>query len=351
MVIEKKKKFPKRWLALIVALLFVHFFQLPYYYSEPGDAKVLAAVIDVKDGYEDQDDGSFMLTTIKMGKANLFFYIWSQFSEFRELYPEEQIRYQGESEADYQHRQLMLMSSSQETAAIVAYEHAGKEVDYDYFGVLVTQLIEGMPASEVLEPGDHIVAVDGERVLKVEEFFEAIEGKGAEDEVVLTISREEETLEVTVGFAPFPKEMGVDAERVGLGISYPVTDREVTFHPDVTVDTSEIGGPSAGLMFSLEIYNQLLKEDITKGYQIAGTGTIDDEGRVGRIGGAKQKVVAANNAGADYFFVPNEQGNPDSNYQEALATAKKLNIDMEIIPVDTFEDAIAFLESLPQKSS
>ena len=81
--------------------------------------------------------------------------------------------------------------------------------------------------------------------------------------------------------------------------------------PKVTVKTDEIGGPSAGFMFSLEIYNQLTEEDLTKGYQIAGTGTIDADGTVGPIGGIEQKIVAADKAGAEFFFAPNEKGSKE----------------------------------------
>ena len=81
------------------------------------------------------------------------------------------------------------------------------------------------------------------------------------------------------------------------------------------MNTEEIGGPSAGFMFSLEIYNQLTKEDLTKGYEIAGTGTISPDGTVGRIGGIEQKIIAADKAGADIFLAPNENGEKDSNYQ------------------------------------
>jgi PDZ domain-containing protein len=99
-------------------------------------------------------------------------------------------------------------------------------------------------------------------------------------------------------------------------------------------------------MFSLEIYNQLIKEDLTRGYQIAGTGTINTEGTVGRIGGIEQKIVAADNAGAEIFFAPNENDAKDSNYKAAAATAKDIETDMKIVPVDTFDDAVEYLRNL-----
>ena len=81
-------------------------------------------------------------------------------------------------------------------------------------------------------------------------------------------------------------------------------------------------------MFSLEIYNQLTLGDLTKGYQIAGTGTIDEGGKVGPIGGIGQKVVAADHSGADIFFAPNENGAAHSNYQDALIAAKDIDTKM-----------------------
>jgi len=339
----------KRWIFLVIAFLFLHFYQLPYYYSQPGGAKVLDEVISVEGG-SDEENGTFMLTTVSMGKANLFFYAWAHLSPYRILYPEEQIRYQGETDEDYQHRQLMAMSGSQEVASIVAYQKAGKSIEFDYNGVLVTSVIEGMPASELLEVGDHIVGVEETSITTAEQLIELLQTYDETDTVQLSVMRNDTVRTIEIGFSSFPGEMNVPDGRVGIGISAPVTDREVSFDPPVTIDTSQIGGPSAGLMFSLEMYNQLTESDITKGYDIAGTGTINEEGIVGRIGGASQKVVAADKAGADYFFAPNEGGIEGSNYQEALEAAEDIGTKMKVIPIDHFDDAIAFLESLERKN-
>jgi PDZ domain-containing protein len=135
---------------------------------------------------------------------------------------------------------------------------------------------------------------------------------------------------------------------VGLGISLDDYTRVITV-PQVSIDSEQIGGPSAGLMFSLEIYNQLTKGDLTKGYQVAGTGTIDEDGKVGPIGGIGQKIVAADKSGADIFFAPNESGALHSNYQDALIAAKDIGTKMKIVPVDRFEDAVTYLEQLKEK--
>lgn len=122
--------------------------------------------------------------------------------------------------------------------------------------------------------------------------------------IVVERDKEEKTYEMKL------KTFKEDPKRAGLGVSL-ITDRNVKVKPEVDMDIENIGGPSAGLMMSMEIYNQLTKEDETKGHHIAGTGTIDDEGKVGPIGGISQKVVAADKAGADIFFAPNEGGKKD----------------------------------------
>ena len=109
---------------------------------------------------------------------------------------------------------------------------------------------------------------------------------------------------------------------------------------DVTIDSQNIGGPSAGLMFTLEIINQLTEDDLTGGHRIAGTGTIDQEGSVGPIGGVRQKIFGAINAGADYVFVP------AVNHPEAVEAAGD---DIEVVLVEIIDDALAFLEALPDR--
>ncbi|NEU29485.1 PDZ domain-containing protein [bacterium LRH843] len=347
MAAQNRSRVKKRWIFLVAFLLLLHFYQLPYYYSQPGGALALENVVKVEDGYSEK--GSFMLTTVQMGRANLLFYVWAKLSPYRSLFPIEQLRYEGESDEEYNHRQLLAMKSSQDSAKIVAYERAGMPVEYFPKGVLVTALIDGMPAKDMLQIGDHIVALEGETIETAEQLIERLQGKTAADTVQLTVRRDDTEKRFKIGFSPFPATFHAPADRVGIGVSAPITDRDIVFTPPVEIDTSQIGGPSAGLMFALEIYNQLMEEDLTKGYNIAGTGTINEEGRVGKIGGAGQKVVAADKAGADYFLAPDESGDAHSNYREALAVAKEIKTNMKVIPVDTFEDALAFLKTLPEK--
>jgi PDZ domain-containing protein len=102
----------------------------------------------------------------------------------------------------------------------------------------------------------------------------------------------------------------------------------------------------------LEIYDQLRTEvDLTKGYQIAGTGTIALDGTVGRIGGIQHKVVAADNAGAEIFFAPDDPPNEHSNYREALKAAERIGTSMKIVPVKTIQEALDYLEKLEERKA
>ncbi|MFK4998850.1 S16 family serine protease [Bacillus sp. N9] len=118
---------------------------------------------------------------------------------------------------------------------------------------------------------------------------------------------------------------------------------------NVEINEKDIGGPSAGLMFSLEIYNQATEGDLTKGYEIAGTGTIDMDGNVGQIGGIREKITAVHKAGIDIFFCPQDIHANDTNEKDVLDEVKKQGYSVTVVPVKTLQDAINYLRELPPK--
>ncbi|MGA9228357.1 MAG: SepM family pheromone-processing serine protease [Mesobacillus sp.] len=340
----KRKTSIKLSVLAAILLLASALYYLPYYVTKPGMAKELEPIIDVEGGFE--EEGNFMLTTVRMGRANIYAYIIAKFSKYQELYPLEDIRAEDESDEEYNIRQLHMMADSKTSAIEVAYTKAGIPVNYTYKGVYVLRVMPGMPAEGKLMPGDHVFEIDGKAFKSSNEFIEYVSSKKAGDVVKLAFKRNGKTDQAEVKLQAL--EDGSNRAAVGIQL---VDDKEIDVDPDVTVQSEEIGGPSAGLMFSLEIYNQLTKEDLTKGYEIAGTGTITPDGIVGRIGGIQQKVVAADKAGAEIFFAPNEEGAKDSNYQEAMIAAKDIKTKMKIVPIDTFEDAVIYLENLKEKTS
>ncbi len=328
-------------LGVVLTFLFI-FIKLPYYVTMPGSAQSLRPLVHVEHG--DRDAGTLMLTTVRMGRANVASYLLAHIRPFYELYPAEEIKQEGESDKDYTLRQLELMEQAKEAAIIVAYRQAGKPVSYQPRGAYVMSVLSDMPAAGRLKTGDLIVALDGKPLATSEQMVSYLRGKKAGDRVRVTFIRGGKRREAEIALRPFPDH----PDQAGLGVM-PVTEYDIRTDPPVEIDSEQIGGPSAGLMFSLEIYNQLVPEDITKGHKIAGTGTIDLNGNVGPIGGVSQKVVAADREGAEVFFAPNEHGAPASNYREALRTAKQIGTKMKIVPVDTFDDAIRYLRSMPEK--
>jgi len=339
-----RKKITRILFAIIILFTLSSFYYLPYYVSKPGIAKELAPIIEVKNGYG--ENGSFMLTTVRMGKANIYTYTIAKMSKYHEIYKEKEVRRENETDEEYSVRQLQLMASSKQNAVEVAYNKAGIPVNYQFNGVYVLNVVPDMPAYQVLQAGDRIFKLDGQEFQSSSEFMNYVSGKEAGDQIKLTYERKKKVKEADIEVAKFkdPEQEG----KVGIGIGL-VDDKELIVDPEVVINTEEIGGPSAGFMFSLEIYNQLIKEDLTKGYEIAGTGTISPDGTVGKIGGIEQKIIAADKAGAEYFLAPNENGAKDSNYQNAVKTADDIGTEMKIIPVDTFDGAIEILESLAHK--
>ncbi|OQP07885.1 hypothetical protein B1690_00920 [Geobacillus sp. 46C-IIa] len=337
----KKRTYIAAFFFGIVLAFLLIFMKLPYYVTMPGSAQSLKPLVHVEHG--DRDAGTFMLTTVRMGRANVVAYLLAHIRPFYELHPVEEIKREGESDKEYTMRQLQLMEQSKEAAIVVAYRHAGKPAAYEAKGVYVMSVLPNMPAAGRLEAGDRIAAIDGRPLNTLEQMVNYVRGKKAGDRVRVTFVRGRERHEAELALKPFPNH----PNQVGLGVTL-MTDYDVRTDPPVDVDSEQIGGPSAGLMFSLEIYNQLVDEDIAKGRKIAGTGTIDIHGEVGPIGGISQKVVAADREGADVFFAPNEHGAPSSNYREAVRTAKKIGTKMKIVPVDTFDEAIRYLRSMPE---
>lgn len=353
---RKRFTIKKRWLSavslLIVGVVALFFVQLPYFTMSPGAALSLSPIVQVKGGYQDEK-GKLMMTTVRQDRATLFSYLYAQINPTMEIVPMEAYLSPHENVEDYFKRQEAVMKDSQQIALIVAFQKANVSIEVIPRGVVVTQIIPGMPAEKSLKVGDKIRSVDGEKVTDADQLVKLLQGKIPQGKVRLTVEREGKAMNLSIPFAPFPKELQTqgEKERRGIGILSPATDREVIPSKKVSFNTEHIGGPSAGLMFTLELINQLTPGDLTKGYVIAGTGTISIDGTVGPIGGIQHKVVAAKREGAAIFLAPNQpalQGEK-SNYEEAVAANRQFKLGLKIIPVQTIDDALHALSSLPQK--
>src|SRR5699024_7905995 len=185
------------------------------------------------------------------------------------------------------------MISSQDEATAAALT----ELDIDYDSVIgVSQIVEGSPAAGIVQPGDHILSVDGEDVPGTDEGMSGVRQAVLDSTgpVEFTLERDGETVEETV------EPVETDGTR-SIGV---VMSRAYSFPFDVDFAVEGIGGPSAGTIFALTIIDLLTEGNLTGGEAIAGTGAIDAAGEVSPIGGARQKVAAAAASGADYFLAP-----------------------------------------------
>jgi Lon-like protease len=218
-------------------------------------------------------------------------------------------------------------------AAVVALRAAGYPVDITGQGAEVESLIEGMPAQGVLQVGDIIVAVDGQPIDTTNALIQAVTRHRVGDQVTLTIRRDGQTQDLQVGTRSSPTEPGRPI--VGVTVSTYLFDVRMPFPVDVESDN--VGGPSAGFMFALGILDAVTDGDLTRGYYIAGTGTIGQDGVVGAVGGAAEKALAAEQDGAQVFLVPKDDS------EEARRWVKQL----QIVPIERFDDAIHALCGLP----
>ncbi|WP_234340286.1 SepM family pheromone-processing serine protease [Gorillibacterium timonense] len=353
---RKKRMWSKYTAATLVGILlayFLVFYPLPYFIYQPGSAEDISPMITTAPGHP-PDRGVFMLTTVGVMDANVVSYLWAK-ATHQEIRPKQKVL-QGQTEEEYNQTQVYSMSSSQSNAILAAYKHLGIEYSYHTDSIMVLHLIPGMPASEVLSVGDQLLKVDGKALEAPDQLVNYLSGKQVGDKVSLTLNRGGKTMEAEVKLAYLPAEAtatgGEENRRVGMGITQAVmlTVLSKIDADRISIKAGDIGGPSAGLMFTLEIINRLLPEDIAKGHRIAGTGTIEESGKVGPIGGIQHKVVAADREGAEIFFAPKDE-NGYTNYSDAKKEAEKIGTKMKIIPVSTLDDAIAYLKELPQQAA
>ncbi|GAB2852652.1 PDZ domain-containing protein [Microbacterium insulae] len=220
---------------------------------------------------------------------------------------------------------MMIDSQQEATAAALT------ELGYDVGATLtVHSFVEDSAAEGVLQEGDAILSADGQPVTDAAALREIVaEGGGAPVELVIERDGEEMTVAVT------PKETEVDGETaLLLGITLMA---RYDFPIDVTIQLNNVGGPSAGMMFALGIIDTLTPDQLNGGQDVAGTGTITADGTVGPIGGIRQKLWGAKDAGAEWFLAP------EANCDEVVGHVPD---GLQVFSVGTLEEALAALEAV-----
>lgn len=314
--------------------------KVPYYALSPGPVYDTADFVSVTEGTANASGELFFLT-VSLKEANLFEYLSGQLDSTVEIAPRENIRPPGVTQDQLRREALASMSQSKTDATYVALTELGYDVTLIGTGAEVIDTVPSSAADGVLQGGDVIIELDGEPIEFRSDVLDLLEGRAVGDEVALIIERpieaseedEVEDIELVLVLGPHTD----DPDRPMIGILLDNHEPIIEFPVDVEIDSQNIGGPSAGLMFTLQIMNQLTEDDITAGLRIAGTGTINRDGTVGPIGGVQQKVYGAIEAGADVVFVPAD------NYDAAISAAGD-NID--VVRVETIDDSVEYLDAL-----
>lgn len=330
-----------------VILLISSVVPLPYYIYQPGSAESVANRVTVVGGHKDEK-GSLMLTTVYSTPVyNIYYWLYGKFGHDTELLPKKEVD-GGIPNSDYSKLLKWMMDDSQTNAEVAAMKYLGKPVQVVHDGVEIGTFTANSQAANDLHSGDIIVAVDEKPVKTLTDLQGILATKKEGDRVVISALHDGKSFQVPVPVILIPANGQIPAHP-GIGFS-PLQVTTATVPEKIEFHTGDIGGPSAGMMFSLEIISQLSTGDLTKGYQIAGTGTISLDGVVGQIGGIEHKIVAATRSHAEIFFVPKDVKQSDTNEKLALTEAARIHSPLKIVPVAHLSDAVDYLKSLPPHS-
>ena len=244
-----------------------------------------------------------------------------------DLYPRESILPDGITPKELSEISIQNMITSENVAVAVALNYLGYEIDSEGDGVLVVGLLDDSPVKDKLFKNDLITSINNQNVKSSTEFIALLKSYEIGESVEIGLIRDDKQIKIETKLIEHVEYK--NEPMVGFLASTP--NQKFVFPFDVDINTGNVGGPSAGMMMALNVYNLLIESDITNGKKIAGTGTIEIDGSVGPVGGVKQKVIAAKRANASLILVPT------ANYSEASAYSDE---NTSIVAVDTFEEAI-----------
>lgn len=297
---------------------------LPYYSIGPGPAREVAPLIRVGGRPVYQSSGRFVMTSVRIQQLTAIGALVAWLDPHRAVVKRRDVYAPGESRAEEQRRAISEMDQSKLDAAYVVLHELEGYPKQRGRGVLVESVVPGCAADGELFPGDVITAIDGESTPGLRAASNAIEEAPSGS-----------TLGFDVTVDGKPQHVDLVREPCG-GEQKPLVGLRMIprFPFPITISSGDIGGPSAGLMWAITLYDLLTPGDLTGGRTIAGTGAIGIDGKVYPIDGIEEKIVAAEGAGADVLLLP--RGN--------LAEARAAGIDgIRLVPVGTFDDAIGWL--------
>jgi Lon-like protease len=321
--------------SLFVAAFAGFWVRLPYYTISPGGEIPIGPLIEVEGAKEYPADGEVLLLFVReRARVNVWRYVQARIDPDIDLFREEEFT-NGLTPEEVRTAAQADMANSQIAAKKVALEQVGYEVPLATRGVVVLTTLPGTPASELLRRRDVILEVDGSPIRALDDLGDAIRAHEPGERARLEVRRDGRTQRIDV---PVTRNSRGD---VIIGVS---VTQLFEFPVDVEIDTSDIGGPSAGLAMTLAIIDDLTPGELTGGPEIAVTGTIAPDGSVGEIGAIEQKAVAAHSAGAKLFLVPKctEPGQKDSCERD-LDRARERSGDTPVVAVGNIDEALRAL--------
>ncbi|HEY8363999.1 MAG TPA: S16 family serine protease [Haloplasmataceae bacterium] len=319
---------------LYLFLLFFFLYPLPYEIYLPGGIDDAGSFIEITDATK--STGSYNLSYVSViTRPSPFQYIYHYFddkNDFYKLSEEDNLL----SNKEMKIRSNLYKRSSINNSVIAAYNASKKKLYKVSDGVVVIDMIYNTPSYRALKIGDIIKEFNGIDVNNKEELLYFLSQVDCGINFNLTILRDNKEIVVTLA-----KEKINDRCIIGFYEDYLYTNYQFDFtnsYPQFNIIDYSGYGPSAGLMQALTIYDMLEPIDLTQGKKIAGTGTIDENGKVGPIGGIKHKILGACKCQVDIFFTPYV------HYEEAKRALELMPCQMTIVPVATLNDAIAYLK-------
>ena len=339
------------WTAVILGLLAMvvigsEFVTVPYYAIAPGTAEPVASLIQVPKDQGHPIKGQILLTTVELGPVRLPELIRDWIDPNIQLVKREQIL--GTTPpGQLQQQNLQEMDDSKQAAVIVALRRLGQTVTETGTGALVEGVADDTPAAGRLKPGEAIVAIDGHPTTLAADAVAIIHQHKPGDVVALTVDpgggqpTRVEQIALVGHQAALPQTScsapPATTTTAFLGVSLGTRDDKVNLPVQISINSQGIGGPSAGVAFTLGILAAMTSGDLTGGHKVAATGVINTDGTIGDVGGVPQKTVAVRRAGAQTFIVPCDE------YHDALTKAGK---QLRVVPVATLEQALAVMQSL-----
>lgn len=325
-IYEQIKYYIKKNFKLIIILfciLFLFTLELPYYIDMPGGLIDVSKRLEVEDGYN--MEGSLNLAYISEIKATIPTLIFAYFNDDWDIIKKEEVVASNETIEEIDYRNHLLLEEANQNAIMVAFDKAG--LDYEVKNRKVNIIYIYEEANTDLKIGDQIISINDININSKEEALNVI--KESNDLTFKVINNGKE-------YTRKAKKTNIEGvELVGVTVC---ETKEVIPSKEVSINFKKSeSGPSGGFMMALSIYNYLTPDDITNGLKIVGTGTIDEYGNVGEIGGIEYKIKAAVKEDADIFFAPTE------NFEEAKKVVLEDDLDIELVEVSHIDDAIKYL--------